>query len=302
MWGISAKHGDVPSAYSKAFTESKYEIHLRILDGVTVTQETLDRIGVKEPDQLVLLLGRILYGLKHAGRLWHQLLCDTLLKIDFVQCIHDPCAFYKADEHGMTIVGVYVDDLLITGTTVERIDQFFTDMKVLELKDLGIVEKFLGMRIVWTKEGGYCIDQEQAIEEVLEKHGLAEANPVRVAISEVQVIEGDNELLKQKAVRLHRVPTIKDFQCLVGSFLWLSRCTRPDISFAGHRATRRSPAPTMQDYKLAKNIARYLKGTKGLKLHLREYSEPQSPIRIVSFSDADFVADNEDRKPVSAGV
>ena len=92
-------------------------------------------------------------------------------------------------------------------------------MKVLELKDLGTVEKFLGMRIAWKKEGGYCIDQEQTIEEVLETHGLVEANPVRVPISEVQVVEGDNELLKEKAVGLHRVPTIKDFHSLVGSLL-----------------------------------------------------------------------------------
>ena len=127
-------------------------------------------------------------------------------------------------------------------------------MKVFELKDLGIVEKFFGMRIAWTNEGGYRIEQEQTIEEVIEKHGLAEANPVRVPISEVQVIEGDNELLQEKAVGLHRVPTIKDFHSLVGSLLWLSRCTRRGISFAVHRATRRSHAPTMQDYKLAKRL------------------------------------------------
>nr|CCA18616.1 PREDICTED: similar to pol polyprotein putative [Albugo laibachii Nc14]CCA20572.1 PREDICTED: similar to pol polyprotein putative [Albugo laibachii Nc14] len=302
MWGVPARHGDVPSAYPKAFTEPDYEIHLRIPNGMTVTQDTLDRVGVKEPDELVLLLGWSLYGLKQAGILWHQLLRDTLLKIDFVQCIQDPCLFYKADEDGVAIVGVYVDDLLITGTTVERIDQFFTDIKVLDLKDLGIVERFLGMRIEWTNEGGYCIDQEQKIEGVIEKHCLAEANLVRVPIPEMQVIEGDNERLKEKDVGLHRVPTIKDFQSLVGSLLWVSRCTRPEITFAVHRVTRRSQAPTMQDYQLAKRIARYLKGTKGLKLHLREESEPQSPMRIVTFSDADFAADIEDGKSVSAGV
>lgn len=103
-------------------------------------------------------------------------------------------------------------------------------------------------------------------------------------------------------MRLHRVPTIKCYQSLVGSLLWVSRCTLSDISFAVHRATRQIHAPTLQDDKLAKKIARYLKGTKGLKLHLREDSEPQSPIRIASFSDTDFAADNEDRKSVSACV
>lgn len=101
---------------------------------------------------------------------------------------------------------------------------------------------------------------------------------------------------------MHRVPTNKDFQSLVEILLWVSHCTRPEISFAVHRTTRQRHAPMLQDYKLPKKIARYLKGTKGLKLHLREVSEPQSPIRIVGFSDAAFAADNEDRKSVSAGV
>ena len=155
----------------------------------------------------------------------------------------------------MTIFGIYVDDLLITGTTVKRINQFFTDMKVLELKDIDIVEKFLGMRISCTNEEGYCIDQEQTIEEVLEKNGLTDANSVRLPISGVQVIEGDNDLLKEKAVGLHRVPNINDFRSLVGSLLWVSCCTRPDISFAVHRATRQSHALTVQDYELVKKIA-----------------------------------------------
>ncbi|KAJ0391837.1 hypothetical protein P43SY_010649 [Pythium insidiosum] len=129
----------------------------------------------------------------------------------------------------LTLVGTYVDDLLVTGTSVERVDQFFVDMAVLELKDLGEVEKYLGMRIQWSKEKGYLIDQERTIEELLERHGLKDANPVR-------------------------------------------------------------------------RIARYLKGTKALKLSLCKDQEPQSPVRIVSYSDADFAADKVDRKSISAGV
>lgn len=89
---------------------------------------------------------------------------------------------------------------------------------------------------------------------------------------------------------------------LVGSLLSLSRYTRPDVSFAVHRASRQSRTPALQDYKLAKNIARYLKGAKGLKLHLHEYGEPQSPIMIVGFSDADSASENEDRKSMISGV
>ena len=66
------------------------------------------------------------------------------------------------------------------------------------------------------------------------------------------------------------VVTVKVFQSLVGSLLWISRCTRPDIAFAVHKASRRTNNPTMGDYKLAKKIARYLSGTKTLRLSMIE--------------------------------
>ena len=61
-------------------------------------------------------------------------------------------------------------------------------------------------------------------------------------------------------------PTIKVFQALVGSLLWVARCTRPDVAFAVHKATRQTHALRLHDWKLAKRIARYLKGTAKLIL------------------------------------
>ena len=105
--------------------------------------------------------------------------------------------------------------------------------------------------------------------------------------------EDSNKLLPVKSSG--NAPTIKSFHSLVGSLLWISRCTRPDISFAVHRATRRTHAPTLMDYKVAKRIARYLKGTRSLKLCLEHDDEKSMPLRIISYSDADFAADKDDR-------
>lgn len=40
-------------------------------------------------------------------------------------------------------MGVYVDDLLVIGTSFSEVDQSIKDMRLLELKDLGEVTKFL---------------------------------------------------------------------------------------------------------------------------------------------------------------
>ena len=45
------------------------------------------------------------------------------------------------------IVGVYVDNLLVTATRSNMVDDSFGESKELSVKDLGTVSKFLGMRI-----------------------------------------------------------------------------------------------------------------------------------------------------------
>ena len=56
------------------------------------------------------------YGLKKAGRLWNQLLHQTLVQAGFTQSVTDACVFYKMISSGTLVVGVYVDDLLATAT------------------------------------------------------------------------------------------------------------------------------------------------------------------------------------------
>ena len=71
LWGVSASTVTFQSPTQKLSRTQIPNHYLRIPDGMTVTNETLDRLGVKEPDESVLLLVRSLYSLKQAGRLWH---------------------------------------------------------------------------------------------------------------------------------------------------------------------------------------------------------------------------------------
>ena len=62
---------------------------------------------------------------------------------------------------------------------------------------------------------------------------------------------------------------VKGFQSLVGSLLLVARCTRPDIVFAVHKATRQTYKPRLHYWKPGKRVARYLKGTQTMKLNIR---------------------------------
>ncbi|KAE9207773.1 hypothetical protein PF004_g16945 [Phytophthora fragariae] len=261
VWEVPAHHGDVPSAYVKADKEEGLEIYLYIPDGMEISDKLLALLGVKHKGQLALRLIKSLYGLKQAGRLWNRLLHKILVKLGFCQCYTDGCLYYKRDAGGVTLVGAYVDDLLVTGTSNARVDAFFEDMAVLELKDLGVVSKFLGIGFEYDKDKGWLLEQRQVILWMLDKFGLSEASAVRVPIGGEHENDVDGELLPNDGAGSPQRPTVQTFQSLVGSLLWIARCTRPDIAYAVHRVTRRTHEHRVSDWRLAKKIARYLKGT-----------------------------------------
>ncbi|OWY98308.1 Integrase, catalytic core protein [Phytophthora megakarya] len=74
MWGVPARHGDVPNAYVKAPTEDGLKIYLHIPDGMECINAEWVELGVEDISELGLLLGRSLYGFKQADRLWRKLL------------------------------------------------------------------------------------------------------------------------------------------------------------------------------------------------------------------------------------
>ncbi len=61
---------------------------------------------------------------------------------------------------------------------------------MIEVKDLGTMRKFLGMRVQF-QENGFTFDQEMLLREYLEAHSMTNVNPVSTPIVLHQVNEGD---------------------------------------------------------------------------------------------------------------
>ena len=63
------------------------------------------------------------YGLKQAPRAWYQLVTSVLLDFGFTKCVSDPYIFFYKRGEDMVMVGVYVDDILISGNNRALIDE-----------------------------------------------------------------------------------------------------------------------------------------------------------------------------------
>ncbi|KAE9159173.1 hypothetical protein PF004_g31638 [Phytophthora fragariae] len=137
---------------------------------------------------------------------------------------------------------------------------------------------------------------------MLKDHSMEHAHGVRTPIGpEWNELRGA-ECEKLPVTGGAEVATVKRFQSSVGSLMWVSRCTRPDIAFAVHKASRRTHDTTVDDWKLAKRVLRYLGGTKELRLRMRGNKKAGELLEVVAYSDADFAADKEDRKSVTGGL
>ena len=83
---------------------------------------------VKGAEHRVLRLRKALYGLWQTPRAWNAKLDATLGELGFTQCAteHTLCTWRRGKEE--LVVGVYVDDLIITGARAEDIDSFKREM------------------------------------------------------------------------------------------------------------------------------------------------------------------------------
>ncbi|CEG42617.1 FOG: Transposon-encoded proteins with TYA, reverse transcriptase, integrase domains in various combinations [Plasmopara halstedii] len=123
--GVPAKLGDIPSAYVNADKEKDLEILLHVPSGMDIKDKQLKKLGATNASEVALELKKSLYGLKQAGQLWSQLLHARFTDAGFKQCISDMCLNFKREEEVLTVVGVYVDDLLVTTTRAAAVEHFF---------------------------------------------------------------------------------------------------------------------------------------------------------------------------------
>lgn len=72
----------------------------------------------------VLFLKKSLYGLKQAGRCWNTKLNEILNDFGAKQTEADPCLYYIKNEKGLTLIVIYVDDILIMSQDPDEIEKF----------------------------------------------------------------------------------------------------------------------------------------------------------------------------------
>lgn len=218
-------------------------------------------------------LSKALYGLKQAPRAWFQRLSTFLLTYGFTCSRADTSLFVlRKDGHIMYLL-VYVDDLILTGNDESIITTFVSHLnREFAIKDLGALNYFLGLEVVYTPNGLF-LTQAKYAKDILLRSNLLHAKPVATPLSPHESFVADGVP--------HPDPTM--YRSLVGALQYLT-ITRPDLSYAVNQLSQFLQSPTVDHFRAVKRLLRYVKGTLSFGL---TYSRPHQPT-IVGYSDADW--------------
>ncbi|KAD4585749.1 hypothetical protein E3N88_23350 [Mikania micrantha] len=204
------------------------------------------------------------------------------------KCKQEPAVYIRGKGQNTLIMGVYVDDLLITGAGIEEIRRIKKEMEVnFEMTDLGMLTYYLGIEVKQDKEG-ISICQEGYAKKILKETSMSNCNATTLPMEPGQKLSKED---KSPSVD----PTL--YRKWVGCLRYLTH-TRPDLSYSVGYVSRFMQEPKQTHMQAVKQILRYVKGTTNLGIWYKKNGSKT----LHGFSDSSHSVDRDDGRSTTGQV
>ncbi len=242
-------------------------------------------MGKRKIDNAVLKLNRALYGLVQAPKAWMETFIKELNKLGLTRSWADPCLLIMKEEEQVVLgIAVYVDDCLIVGKKAQVTEIIQEISKLFKIKALGIAKKYLGCEVRRDIEkGSLTIHQKEYIKGVKNSYGIDPRG-----MKTPMICEEPNKLNEEEV-------DIKEYQSVVGTLLYASKSTRPDIANAVRNASQNMVSPKKSHMDQAYRIMQYLIN------HAEEgiTYDQISGLEMTAYVDSNYADKKENRKSVT---
>nr|GEZ37368.1 ribonuclease H-like domain, reverse transcriptase, RNA-dependent DNA polymerase [Tanacetum cinerariifolium] len=209
---------------------NKWEVHHLDVKSAFLHGDLKEYVYVTQPEGYikrqdngkVYRLIKALYGLRQAPRAWNIKIDNTLKSLDFKKYALEQAIHTKTSKDSTLLIGVYVDDLIITGTPKKEIDKFKAQMEEkFEMSDLGLLAYYLGIEVTQT-DGDISIKQSAYANKILKEARMLDCNetllPMDLGTRLTKVIEG-------------AMVNSTEYQSLIGCLRYLLHI-RPGLSYS----------------------------------------------------------------------
>ncbi|SGZ03881.1 BQ5605_C032g11027 [Microbotryum silenes-dioicae] len=239
--------------------------------------------GFDFPSDKVLRLRRSIYGLKQAGRIWNRHIDTSLRNLGYKATGTDHCIYSRIDDQQRPhYIALYVDDLLIVSPHLDEIERVICGLEQrYGVKRLGPAEYILGIQIRRLDDGSIALSQERYIMDVLARFHFDTTTrgttvPMTPGLSLTAIPGQGTERIRSWYLQA------------IGSLLYISLGTRPDIAFAVSYLSRFANNPGRRHWIAVKHVLRYLRAT--YRDELLYAHGPAKVTGVVGYSDANWGA------------
>ena len=195
-------------------------------------------------EHLVCKLHKALYGLKQSPRAWYARLHAALIAWKLIQSSSDPNLYYAHIGSDTVALLVYVDDILLTGSSPTLIAQLKTHLhQTFKTNDLGPIRRYLGVQFDRTPTGLHMHQSEYALS-ILRLFNMEDCKPSLTPLPEGFTLSKNSDTPPVD-------PTL--YRMLVGKLLFLTK-TRPDLTYAVSVVSRFMQNPQDAHLQAAKHI------------------------------------------------
>ena len=207
----------------------------------------------------VMRLLKCLYGLKQSPRQWNICIDTSLKQLGFVRLKSDVGIYMKGSGESAVYIALYVDDLFVVGMLLANIKVVKEGLgREFKMKDLGEARFLLGIEIRRQEGGDVFLGQERYAKGVISRFNMEGCKSVStpmelgnpLSISQQPTSDVDKENM-----------AIIPYRSAIGSLMYLSTCTRPDIAAAVSELSKFSQNPGMAHWEGVKRVMRYVSGT-----------------------------------------
>ncbi|GAB2286422.1 hypothetical protein Dimus_039766 [Dionaea muscipula] len=179
----------------------------------------------------------------------------------------EDCVYHKFRGSKHIFLVLYVDDILLATNDVGILHdtkRFLS--KHFEMKDLGDASFVLGIQIHRDRSRGILgLSQKGYIDKVLKRYGMHNSKP-----GDTPIAKGDKFSLVQcpkSSLEVNEMCQIP-YASVMGSLMYAQVCMRPDITYITGMLGRYLSNPSMDHWKAATRVMRYLQEDKRLHAHI----------------------------------
>jgi len=238
----------------------------------------------------VCAVDKSIYGTKQAGNIWGSLTHSELTSWGFRVSNFDARLYFLVINSRFVIIAIVVEDMSFVSNCRKLLEDVKMKLQgVFDVKLFGELKYFIGWNITRTPQG-IKIDQQEYACTLLQKYGMERANAVQTPLPANAKLLPASEYEPPLNNSDHAA-----YRAIIDGMLYLSVCTRPDISFPVAVLARQMHAPVARHFTLLKRILRYFAGTTHLGLHYSRQG-PLSPSSLGAAVDANWGGDQETRR------